>query len=137
MLYFTRLIFLHRRQAKSFSWDDGRLLSLNPVSLCNSLWPKQASGILPSHAFWKTAGNSTAPGAMPMHEELTRRLILYWVLLQCAPEIMDHSCSTPIPGQASNNSHGAAPKALRGGRESGDSPSSSQGYEDVMHICNW
>lgn len=71
-----RFIFLHRRQAKSYSCDDGRLLSLNSVALCNSLWPKQTCL---SHAFWKTAGFSSAPGAMSMHEKQIRRLTLHWV----------------------------------------------------------
>lgn len=92
-----RFIFLHRRLAKSYGCDDGRLLSLNPVALCSSLWPKQACL---SHTFWQTAGISSAPGAMPIHEEQTRRLTLHWVLSQCLLETVDHSCSSPIPGQA-------------------------------------
>lgn len=86
-----RFIILHRRQAKSYSCDNGRLLSLNPVALCNWLWPKQTCL---SHSFSKTAGLSSAPGAMSIHGELTRRLTLCCVF-HC-PSVLLRLRITPV-----------------------------------------
>lgn len=108
-----RFIFLHR------SCEDGRLsqscgtlqfivaqAGLSIPCPLGSCWDLQCSR---SHAYAWGADHKIIPS-----------------LGHCALETMDHSCSTLISGQASNNAHCAAPKTQRGGRESGDSPCSSQ-----------